>query len=199
MTGTIRFIVVLVSATMLNSSALPFTLVSAKSLSKQTGGFQVAATEVQGIPPGGLPPMDVPPAGGQIVTIGRYVIHLPQGSAAQPKQQGITEVQHRHKGHGITAEIRPLTNVAPVPSHEQLRTVMNSVNPDMQPIGEPVKIQKPAQLRGFAVGQFYQQVYPQSSTGMVSGLFIVHVAPEGHGLALTYLVLPLLTIGTLTP
>ena len=61
---------------------------------------------------------------------------------------------------------------------------MNRVNPDMKPIGEPVAIQKPAQLKGFAVGQFYQQVYPQISTGMVSGLFIVHVAPEGHGLAL---------------
>jgi hypothetical protein len=124
------------------------------------------------------------PAGGQIVTIGRYVIHLPQGSVAQPKQNGFTEVQQRHKGHMITAEIRPLTNVAPVPSHEQLRTVMNSVNPDMKPIGEPVAINKPAQLRGFAAGQFYQQVYPQSSTGMVSGLFIVHVAPGGQGIAI---------------
>jgi hypothetical protein len=184
MTGTIRFALILLSTMMLSSAALASTTPARNFSSKQAEGFQLAATDVQGIPPGGLPPMDVPPAGGQTVFIGRYAIRLPQGSVAQPKQNGITEVQQPHKGHRITAEIRPLTNVAPVPSHEQLRTVMNRVNPDMKPIGEPVRIQKPAQLRGFAVGQFYQQVYPKGSTGMVSGLFIVHVAPEGQGLAL---------------
>jgi hypothetical protein len=188
MTATIRFVIVLVSAIVLSSSAFPSVPGARNSSSKQTGGSQFAGTEVQGIPPEGLPPGGVPPprgpAGGQIVTIGRYVIDLPQGSVAQQKQSEITEIQHRHKGYMITAEVRPVTNVAPVPSQEQVRHVINRVNPDMKPIGEPVTIQKPAHLRGFALGQSYQQVYPQSSTGMISGLFILHVAPEGHAVAL---------------
>jgi hypothetical protein len=178
MTETVRFTLVLLSTVMLSSSALASTMPARNFSSTQAGGFQLAATDVQSVPPGGLPPL------GRGVSIGRYVIDLPQGSVAQQKQSEITEIQHRHKGYVITAEIRPVTNVAPVPSQQQLRHVMNRVNPDMKAVGEPVTIQKPAHLRGFALGQFYQQVYPQSSTGMVSGLFILHVAPEGHAIAL---------------
>jgi hypothetical protein len=123
------------------------------------------------------------PSTAQAFRVGAFLIYPPQGSNVQ-QHSAFIEVRQFHRGLMMIAQIRPVSNLAPVPSADQVRMVMHNVNPAMQPIAPAVQMPKPAELSGFAVGQRYQQPDPSSSTGMISGLFIVHITPQGQAIAL---------------
>jgi hypothetical protein len=121
------------------------------------------------------------PAGQNGLSVGGFILHPPQGSAVSQANPALAELQQYYKGVPITAQLHPVTNVEPVPSPNQLYAVMNRVNPAMTPIGQSMMLPTPSALTGISVGQYYQQ---PGNTGPISGLFVLHVTPDGRGIAL---------------
>ena len=121
---------------------------------------------------------------GMTLSLGNYQLTLPQGTTGQQLVTGVIELQTSGQGFTLIAHIGPQTNLAPVPSHSQLASVMQAWNPDypLQPLGQVQPLAGYTHLDGWTLTQWYEQpLVDMRGPNMVHGLFMLHVGQDGQG------------------
>ena len=122
---------------------------------------------------------------GTTLSLGDYQLTLPQGTTSQQLATGVIELQTSVQGFTLTAHIGPQTNLASVPAHSQLASVMQAWNPDypMQPHGQVQSVDDYTHLGGWTLAQWYEQtLVDMRGPNMIHGLFMLHVGHDGQGL-----------------